>query len=217
MLICGLEKMQRALTRIRRKTRWRHWRTFSKTSLRRNKALRKAKDAFARSLAGYSLVWFILQVKDRHNGNILLDREGHIIHIDFGFLLTNAPGKGLNFEKAPFKLTDEFVNVMNGLESKYFKKFREKLISGFSAIQSKAEHLICLVEMMIVSQPELEWFKGGRERVISEFRNRLFPYHGKKMNKAEWKEYVDQLISSSYNNWRTRVYDGFQKCCQGIA
>jgi len=115
----------------------------------------------------------------------LLDQEGHIMHIDFGFLLTNAPGKGINFEKAPFKLTDEFVNAMNGLESSHFKKFREKLISGFSAIQNKAEHLICLVEMMITSQSELACFVGGRERVISELRGRLFPYHRKKMTKAE--------------------------------
>lgn len=50
------------------------------------------------------------QVKDRHNGNILLDEEGHIIHIDFGFMLSNSPG-GVNFESAPFKLTRELLEV----------------------------------------------------------------------------------------------------------
>lgn len=48
-----------------------------------------------RSLAGYSILTYFLQVKDRHNGNILLSRDGHIIHIDFGFFLSNAPGKGV--------------------------------------------------------------------------------------------------------------------------
>lgn len=43
-----------------------------------------------------------------------MDKEGHLVHIDFGFLLTNSPGAGLNFEKAPFKLTNEFVRVMGG-------------------------------------------------------------------------------------------------------
>lgn len=48
-----------------------------------------------KSLAGYCLVTYFLQVKDRHNGNILLHRDGYIIHIDFGFFLSNAPGKGV--------------------------------------------------------------------------------------------------------------------------
>ena len=38
----------------------------------------------------------------------MLDSQGHIVHIDFGFLLSNAPGKGLKFEKAPFQLTQEY-------------------------------------------------------------------------------------------------------------
>ncbi|KAD4586472.1 hypothetical protein E3N88_24073 [Mikania micrantha] len=65
---------------------------------------------FVESMAGYSLVCYLLQVKDRHNGNLLLDEDGHIIHIDFGFMLSNSPG-GVNFESAPFKLTRELLEA----------------------------------------------------------------------------------------------------------
>ena len=46
----------------------------------------EAQKNFVESLAGYSLFNYIFNVKDRHNGNILLDGRGRIIHIDFGFM-----------------------------------------------------------------------------------------------------------------------------------
>ena len=42
-------------------------------------SLEKARDNVLRSLVGYSVVCYILQIKDRHNANILMDRYGHIM------------------------------------------------------------------------------------------------------------------------------------------
>ncbi len=80
---------------------------------------------YVKSIAGYSLVCYLLQIKDRHNGNIMIDNQGHIIHIDFGFMLSNAPGKGIKFEKAPFKLTLDYLDAMGGVNSSNFSKFRK--------------------------------------------------------------------------------------------
>ena len=50
-----------------------------------------------------------------------------MIHIDFGFMLSNSPGNNMNFESAPFKLTQEFIDVMGGLDSSVFEVWgREK-------------------------------------------------------------------------------------------
>jgi phosphatidylinositol 4-kinase len=69
-------------------------------------------------------------VKDRHNGNIMLDRRGHIIHIDFGFMMQNYPGQVMAFEQAPFKLTQEYIDLMGGFESDTFALFKSLLASG---------------------------------------------------------------------------------------
>jgi phosphatidylinositol kinase/protein kinase (PI-3 family) len=74
---------------------------------------------FVESCAAYCVVSYLIQVKDRHNGNILLDNEGHLIHIDYGFILSCSP-KNLGFESSPFKLTPEFVEVKCNAQIKSF-------------------------------------------------------------------------------------------------
>ena len=166
------------------------------------------------SLAGYSLVCYFLQIKDRHNGNILIDNKGHLIHIDFGFLLSNAPGKGLKFETAPFKLSRDMVDCLGGVNSKYFEEFKKLLRKGFTAINKHRDKIIILVEMMWCGHGRnLDCFEKGQE-AINELKARLNPKENLKKN--EINRMVDDLIVQSVDNWRTKWYDIFQYHAQGI-
>jgi phosphatidylinositol 4-kinase len=90
-------------------------------------------DAFKRSLAAYSVISYVLQLKDRHNGNVLIDNEGHIIHIDFGFMLSNSPGS-VGFEAAPFKLTYEYIEVLGGVGSQDFEDYKKLCKQAFQGM-----------------------------------------------------------------------------------
>lgn len=83
----------------------------------------------------------------RHNGNILLNSEGHLIHIDFGFILSTSP-RNLGFETSPFKLTPEFVEVMGGLGSDMFEYFKILILQGLIAARKHMDRILNLVEIM---------------------------------------------------------------------
>ncbi|KFP45241.1 Phosphatidylinositol 4-kinase beta, partial [Chlamydotis macqueenii] len=102
---------------------------------------------FVQSCAGYCLVCYLLQVKDRHNGNILLDADGHIIHIDFGFILSSSP-RNLGFETSAFKLTTEFVDVMGGLDGDMFNYYKMLMLQGLIAARKHMDKVVQIVEIM---------------------------------------------------------------------
>lgn len=166
----------------------------------------QARKNFIESLAGYSLLTFILQVKDRHNGNIMIDSEGYIIHIDFGFMLTNSPGGNMNFEAAPFKLTAEYLELM-GPQIVYFKML---LQSGFCEIRKHSAEIMLLIDLMRQGGSKMACFvlPNALEMLLQRFKLEL--------DDRECVAFVNSLVEESADNWRTNQYDSFQKLTNGI-
>lgn len=171
--------------------------------------LKKAKLNFIESLAAYSLICYIMQIKDRHNGNILLDTQGHLIHIDYGFMLTSSPGS-LGFENAPFKLTVEFVEVMDGRNSPLYSYFRTLFQSGFLAIRQHHKSIMSIVQMMEAGSKMACFAKGPQTMKLLEDRFKIG------LSEEEAIVFADELINYSEGNWRTDSYDAYQKLTNGI-
>lgn len=167
----------------------------------------EARNNFVKSMAAYSIISFLLQFKDRHNGNIMLDDAGHILHIDFGFCFDIAPG-GVKFERAPFKLTTEMVAVMGGsTDHQAYKWFEELCVKAFLASRQYAEKLSQLVLLMMDSG--LPCFKP---QTIQHFRERFVL----EKSEREAAEFVKHLIKRSHDSRSTGVYDQFQLLTNGI-
>lgn len=172
-----------------------------------------AKRNFAASLAAYSLFCYILLVKDRHNGNMLLDTDGHIIHIDFGFLLSIAPGGAFSLETAPFKLTEEMVEVLDGLESPLFGEFVKAFTTGFLALRANAENIVETVQVLSINSPFPCFAGKDSNGIIEKLRGRFRADLGFK----EFVQHCLDLIITSYGHYGTRQYDSFQYFSNGIS
>ncbi|GFY34114.1 phosphatidylinositol 4-kinase beta [Trichonephila clavipes] len=172
-------------------------------------AFLSAQRNFVQSCAAYCLVSYLVQVKDRHNGNILLDGEGHIIHIDFGFILSSSP-KNLGFENSPFKLTQEFVDVMGGPGNDMFEYFKILMLQGLVAARKHHERIVTLVEIMQASC-QLPCFKNGAS-AIRALKDRF--HMG--LTEEQLQLLVDTMVESSMHSITTKLYDNFQYITNGI-
>lgn len=176
----------------------------------------KAKQNFIESCAGYSLVTYFLQIKDRHNGNLMLDRDGHLIHIDFGFMISNSPGN-VNWETSAFKLTQEILDVMGGEHSEQYEYFRTLIIRGFLEARKHFEKIKLLIVMMMDNNAKavsnkMPCFTAGRETIERSLTDRFLT----NVTEEACIEKIIELIDQSVNNWRTVQYDNFQRLTNGI-
>jgi len=157
-------------------------------------------------MAAYCVVCYFLQIKDRHNGNIMITANGSIAHIDFGFMLSNSPGGNLNFENCPFKLTTEYVQVMG----EHYNYFTVMVIRGFLEARKHAQKIVALVET-VMQGSNMACFLGGPQTLDNLLARFLLD-----KGEEECVEYVMGLIDESLNNWRTIQYDNYQRITNGI-
>mmetsp|Transcript_21130 Transcript_21130/g.58632 ORF Transcript_21130/g.58632 Transcript_21130/m.58632 type:complete len:765 (+) Transcript_21130:339-2633(+) len=171
----------------------------------------EARRNFIKSSAGYAVASFLLQAKDRHNGNILLDTVGNLVHIDFGFVLEISPGNNMRFESAAFKLSHEMTQLLDpGAQrnSPAFKMFEKLCIQGYLAARTNVDAIMASVSLMVESG--LPCF--GRGEPIKNLYNR---FHMEKTD-HQATEFMRATIADAYDKWTTRFYDVIQWYQQGI-
>ena len=180
-----------------------------------SEAFQAAQTNFMQSLAAYALVSYFLGLKDRHNGNIMIDTRGHLIFIDFGFAFGMAPGHEFSMERAPFKLTKEYIDVMGGTRSECYKEFERLFVAGFEECRRNSQIALGLVEIMMY-QSNYPCFSGsryGNGKALQKFERRLMlsvPEH-------RIKRKAVRLIRKSRQHYGTYLYDVFQKATNGYA
>ncbi|GFQ00963.1 phosphatidylinositol 4-kinase alpha 1 [Phtheirospermum japonicum] len=170
-----------------------------------------ARENFLISSAGYAVASLLLQPKDRHNGNLLFDSLGRLVHIDFGFILETSPGGNMRFESAHFKLSHEMTQLLDPsgvMKSDTWYQFVRLCVKGYLAARRYMDGIINTVSMMMDSG--LPCFSRGDP--IGNLRKRFHP----EMSDREAANFMIRICTDAYNKWTTAGYDLIQYLQQGI-
>eukprot|EP00850_Spirogloea_muscicola_P004369 SM000018S03734 [mRNA] locus=s18:1165042:1171898:- [translate_table: standard] len=170
-----------------------------------------ARTAFLVSSAGYAVASLLLQPKDRHNGNLLFDKVGHIVHIDFGFILETSPGGNMRFESADFKLSYEMTQLLDpsgDRKTSSWLRFVSLAVKGYLAAREHMEAICVVVGGM--EESGLPCF--GRGDPMGNLRRRFHM----ELNDREAAAFMRQTCVEAYNKWTTAGYDLIQYLQQGI-
>ncbi|KAJ7978384.1 phosphatidylinositol 4-kinase alpha 1-like [Quillaja saponaria] len=170
-----------------------------------------ARKNFIISSAGYAVASLLLQPKDRHNGNLLIDNVGRLVHIDFGFILETSPGGNMRFESAHFKLSHEMTQLLDPsgvMKSETWSQFISLCVKGYLAARHHMDGIINTILLMLDSG--LPCFSRGDP--IGNLRKRFHP----EMSEREAANFMIRVCTDAYNKWTTAGYDLIQYLQQGI-
>ena len=109
--------------------------------------LNKKLDSYINSCAGYCVVTYILGIGDRHLENLMIDNNGRLFHIDFGYIL----GKDPKPMPPPIKLCKEMVECMGGKGSKRYEEFLQKCVNAYWVLRDNARVIVNMFYLMIDS------------------------------------------------------------------
>jgi len=167
----------------------------------------RAVDNFIRSCAGYCVATFVLGIGDRHNGNIMVTKDGHLFHIDFGHFLGNFKKKfGVNRERAAFVFTPEMAYVMGGKKYKKSTQFKQFLTLSTRAFFSLRQNAL-IVENLFILMVSAQMPELMMEEDIYYLREKLYLNMTEKKAEKKLMEEINKSLDSTFRRIDNMIHN----------
>lgn len=171
----------------------------------------KVMDNYVRSCAGYCVVTYILGVGDRHLENLLLSKDGHFFHADFGYILGQDPKPFPPLMKLPIQI----IEGMGGSDDINYKAFCQYCFITYITLRKNSSLILNLVQLMInTSIPALRTSLENSEAEKMELLWKVKEKFMLDMTDEEAVLHFQNLIDSSVNAVLPVVIDRLHNLAQ---
>lgn len=175
--------------------------------------LRRALDRYTRSFAGYCVVTFVLGVGDRHLENILLARDGRLIHVDFGYILCHDPKPF----PPPMKISREMVEALGGPESPGYAEFKGYCCSAYNILRNNAAFLLYYLQLMCHAAGLPQLTGKGQVGPNPDPRVNIIKAQEKlrlDLSNAQATQYLQNVVADSVGSLFTGLWDVLHAAAQ---
>ncbi|CAB93847.1 Phosphatidylinositol 3-kinase vps34 [Schizosaccharomyces pombe] len=163
-----------------------------------------AMDNYVRSCAGYCVITYLLGVGDRHLDNLLITKDGHFFHADFGYILGRDP----KLFSPAMKLSKEMVEGMGGYNSPFYQQFKSYCYTTFTALRKSSNLILNLFSLMVDANiPDI---KFDKEKVVYKVKERFCL----QMSESDAIKYFEQLINDSVSALFPQIIDRMHNLAQ---
>eukprot|EP00008_Paramoeba_atlantica_P004715 CAMPEP_0201489848 /NCGR_PEP_ID=MMETSP0151_2-20130828/23942_1 /ASSEMBLY_ACC=CAM_ASM_000257 /TAXON_ID=200890 /ORGANISM="Paramoeba atlantica, Strain 621/1 / CCAP 1560/9" /LENGTH=217 /DNA_ID=CAMNT_0047875567 /DNA_START=454 /DNA_END=1107 /DNA_ORIENTATION=- len=160
----------------------------------------RAKKKFLETCAGCCVFTYLFGITDRHNDNILLKKNGALVHIDYGHFLGNVKTRlGMSRERSPFVFTPQMLDVLGGTDSPAYESFVRLCVRGYLSAKRHFRLFRELFRLMISAQlPELTSYDQLQY---------LFQSFDPSLTEAQAEEKMKDMIQLSVKTWSRQLDD----------
>jgi hypothetical protein len=165
-----------------------------------NITINELRNNFIKTCVSSCVLCYILGVGDRHTENVLLNKNGDLVHIDFSYILGEDP-KNNNIE---MMITNEMLEILGGKKSNTFVKFKSYCVNTYKKIRRHSSLWYILLTYLSFSTPPIDNYYNNEEIIKHHIIERLIPGEIDDESRIQMLDIVDK---SSEDNILNTIYE----------
>ena len=157
------------------------------------RTIEELRNSFINTCVSSCVLCYMLGVGDRHTENIIINKYGELVHIDFSYIMGEDP-KNIEVE---MKITPDMLQMLGGKNSKHFQIFKKYCSHIYKIIRKRSSLWYMLLTFLAFNKPEIYPYYNNYKFIKNYVIKKLIPGEFDEEGSMQIKEIVEKSSNSS--------------------